>query len=139
MNKGWLVLSFSILAFGFYGFFAKVSQLKGASSFLLTILTATGGVMIALFICLPQVDLSSVKQVKSCLIPGVAAGLCVGLGNIFLYKSLQAIPASIAFPASGLWILVTVSLCLIFLKEQINVVQGCGIACAFLAVFLLSR
>ena len=139
MNKGWLVLLLSILSFGFFGFFARISQMKGASSLLLTILTAIGAGMIALFVCLPQIDLSSVKQVRSCLIPGVAAGLCVGLGNIFLYKSLQTIPASIAFPANGLWILVTVFLCLVFLKEQINLVQGCGIVFAFLAVFLLSR
>jgi uncharacterized membrane protein len=139
MHKGWLVLLLSILSFGFFGFFARISQMKGASSFLLTILTAIGGAMIALFVCLPQIDLSSVKNVKSCIIPGVAAGLCVGLGNIFLYKSLQTIPASIAFPANGLWILVTVFLCLVFLKEQISLVQGCGIGCAFLAVFLLSR
>jgi len=139
MSKGWLVLLLSILSFGFFGFFAKVSQFRGASSLLLTILTAIGGGMIALVICLPQVDLSSVKHVKSCIIPGIAAGLCVGLGNIFLYKSLQTIPASIAFPANGLWIFVTVFLCLIFLKEQISLVQGCGIVFAFLAVLLLSR
>jgi len=139
MNKGWLVLFLSILSFGFFGFLARISQLKGASSFLLTILTAIGAGMIALFICLPQIDFSSLKQVKSCVLPGIAAGLCVGLGNIFLYKSLQTIPASIAFPANGLWILVTVFLCLVFLKEQINLIQGCGIMFAFFAVFLLSR
>ena len=139
MNKGWLALFLSIFTFGFYGFFAKISQLQGASSPLLTILTAFGTGIIALFVCLPQTNLSSLKQNKSCVLPGIVAGLFIGLGNIFIYKSIQTIPASIAFPANNLWILVTVFLCLIFLKEKLNVRQGIGILFALLAVFLLSR
>ncbi len=139
MKSGWLFLALNILGYGLWGFVAKISQNKGASSPVLSTLTTIGMVIVTLLIFVPQLNVSQLGLDKSYLLPGIAAGVFVGLGNLFLYKSLETLPFSIAYPASGLYVLLTVVLAILFLKEQLTVSRCIGIACSILAVFFLSK
>ena len=55
MKSGWLFLIRSVLSYGFWGF-AKISVQRGASSTMLTILTAVGSGLLALVACVPLLD-----------------------------------------------------------------------------------
>lgn len=139
MKSGWPFLALNILGYGLWGFVAKIAQNKGASSPMLSTLTTTGMVIVTLLIFVPQLDVAQLSLDKSYLIPGIAAGIFVGLGNLFLYKSLETLPFSIAYPTSGLYILLAVVLSILFLKEQITLSRCIGIGCSILAVFFLSK
>jgi drug/metabolite transporter (DMT)-like permease len=139
MKSGWPFLALNILGYGLWGFAAKIAQNKGASSPMLSTLTTTGMVIVTLLVFVPQLSVAQLGLDKSYLLPGLAAGVFVGLGNLFLYKSIETIPFSIAYPASGLYILLTVILAVLFLKEQLTVNRCIGIACSMLAVFFLSK
>jgi uncharacterized membrane protein len=139
MKNGWTFLALNILSYGLWGLAAKIAQNKGASSPMLSTLTTTGMVIVTLLIFVPQLNVAQLGLDKSYLVPGIAAGVFVGLGNLFLYKSLETIPFSIAYPTSGLYILFTVVLAILFLKEQITVSRCIGIGCSMLAVFFLSK
>ena len=106
---------------------------------MLATLTTIGTVIITLLIFVPQLDFSQMRLDKGYIIPCVVAGSCVALGNLFLYKSLDTIPVSIAYPLSGLYILITVTLAIVFLKEQIMINHCIGVICSVLAVFFLSK
>ena len=56
MKSGWLFLILSVLSYGFWGFAAKISVQRGASSTMLTILTAVGSGLLALVACVPLLD-----------------------------------------------------------------------------------
>ena len=139
MSRGWLCLILSILAYGLWGFLAKLSQQRGASAYLLTILTALGTVIVAVGVCLPQLSGSLPRPLRSCILPGILGGVCVGLGNIFLYRSLHTVPASIAYPASTLYVLVTVLLSVVWLNERLDALHVFGILLGLTSVFILSR
>jgi transporter family protein len=139
MRIGWLYLVLNVLSYGFWGFAAKVSLQKGASSYMSATLTSIGTVIITLLVFAPHLGSPRLRLDRSYIIPGIVAGLCVALGNLFLYKSLDTIPVSIAYPLSGLYILITVALAIVFLKEQITINHAIGIVCSMLAVFFLSR
>jgi transporter family protein len=139
MKAGWLFLVLNVLSYGLWGFAAKVSQQKGASSYMSATLTTIGTVIVTLLIFAPQLDFSQLRLDKDYIMPGVVAGLCVALGNLLLYESLDTIPVSIAYPLSGLYILITVALAIVFLKEQITINHSIGVICSVLAVFFLSR
>jgi drug/metabolite transporter (DMT)-like permease len=139
VKTGSYFLALSVLSYGSWGFFAKISQSKGASCAMLTIFTAIGSGIIALSVGLPKLDLPQSYLGSVYVIAGVVAGLCVGLGNYFLYQSLHTVPVSIAYPLSGLYILVTVILAVLFLNEKITIDHGIGVAFAALAVFFLSK
>lgn len=136
---GWTSLILATVCFGLWGYLSKVSQIKGASNWVLTVLVCLGTVIVSLFICMPFIDFENLKAQKHCILPGVLAGVSVGIGNIFLFQSIQTIPASVAFPVVSLNLLVTVILAVVFLKESLSIYQMIGIVFAVLAAILLSK
>ena len=139
MDTGWLFLILSIFIYGLWGFLAKVSQQRGASPHLLTVLTALGTVIVAVCVCLPRLSGALPRPFKSCLLPGILGGVCVGIANILLYRALQGIPASIVYPVSSLYVLVTVLLAVLFLHERLDALHAFGIVLAVVSIFILSR
>lgn len=70
---------------------------------------------------------------------GFLAGLFGGVGNIALFYSLaQGGQASIVFPLTSLYPVVTVVASLIVLRERLNRVQCLGIGLAVVAILLLN-
>lgn len=70
---------------------------------------------------------------------GFLAGLFGGVGNIALFYSLaQGGKASIIFPLTALYPVVTVVASLIVLRERLNRVQLVGIGLAVVAILLLN-
>lgn len=60
------------------------------------------------------------------------------LGTMILYLTLRVAPASIVIPLSALYPVVTVILATIFLQEELSPTRILGVACALLAVWLLT-
>jgi uncharacterized membrane protein len=66
-------------------------------------------------------------------------GLCGGLGNLAMLQSLRAGgEASMVFPLTGMFPLVTVFLAVLVLRERLNRVQIVGIGVALVALFLFN-
>jgi uncharacterized membrane protein len=73
------------------------------------------------------------------VVPGLVTGVCVALGNLFLYQALRTLPASIAYPLTGLYVLVTVLLAIFFLKERMTLNHWIGVVLAVAAAYFLSK
>lgn len=69
----------------------------------------------------------------------VLAGIAAAIGTIAFYRALPMAPASLIIPLSTQYILVTVLLCVIYLKEPMSLRIIAGIACSIAAIVLLSR
>jgi bacterial/archaeal transporter family protein len=71
--------------------------------------------------------------------PGViAAGLLAGVATVAFYLALRRGPASVVMPLTGMYILIPAVLGFVVLKEPVTVTHVLGLACAGLAVLLLS-
>jgi uncharacterized membrane protein len=83
-----------------------------------------------------------VKQGTNFLAGGLAAfgvGLTASLGNLALLLSLRnGGEASIVFPLTGLFPLVTIFLAMLVLRERMNWIQGLGIVLALVAIYLFN-
>jgi drug/metabolite transporter (DMT)-like permease len=70
---------------------------------------------------------------------GFVSGLIAAAGNICFYLALEAgAETAIAVPLTNVYPLVTIFLAYFWFKERLNVIQGCGILLAVLAIVLLS-
>lgn len=69
----------------------------------------------------------------------VFAGIIAAFGTMAFYKALTLAPATLIIPVSAQYILVTVVLCVIFLREPISLRIIAGIACSISAILLLSK
>jgi len=69
----------------------------------------------------------------------MATGVLGGTGNLTLYQALRlGGEASVVFPLTGMYPLVTIILARLLLKERLNRIQGLGIALALVAIYLFS-
>jgi uncharacterized membrane protein len=69
----------------------------------------------------------------------LGAGVITCLGNIAYYDVLnRGAKASMVVPLTALYPLVTVLLALVVLKEQLNLIQGLGIALSLVAIYLFN-
>jgi len=69
----------------------------------------------------------------------LAAGVFLGAGTLSYYLALSGGSAAISTAISGMYILGTAVLAIAFLDETLTVTQLAGLACAVVAVVLLSR
>lgn len=134
-------LFFSLLAIALWGVFGVVS--KWASNHLsgtdLQVISTFGVVPVALLLLaapnLPKRTGSLAKGITF----GIITGFCGSLGNLAVFVALnQGGEASIIFPLSSVYPLVTVVLALIILRERLNLVQVVGIGLALGALFLFN-
>ena len=69
----------------------------------------------------------------------MATGVLGGTGNLTLYQALRlGGEASVVFPLTGMYPLITIILARLLLKEKLNRVQAMGIALALVAIYLFS-
>ena len=134
-------LFFSLLAILLWGVFGVVSKaasnrLSGAD---LQVISTFGVVPIALLLlATPNLSRRTGSLAKGVTF-GVLTGLCGSVGNLAVFTALNlGGEASIIFPLSSIYPLVTVVLALIILRERLNLVQVAGIALAVSALFLFN-
>jgi drug/metabolite transporter (DMT)-like permease len=137
-RSAWLVYTMvAIVLWGVWGIVSKFAdkELQPAS----TQVISTIGVVVTslLFLLSPRV-----KQGTNFLAGGLAAfgvGLTASVGNLALLLSLRnGAEASIVFPLTGLFPLVTIFLAVLLLRERMNWIQGLGVVLALVAIFLFN-
>lgn len=69
---------------------------------------------------------------------GIATGALGVLGSMTLYVLLRVAPASVVVPISALYPIVTVILAYFVLHEELSLTRVAGVACAIVAIWLLS-
>lgn len=94
-------------------------------------LVAVGGYLFA-------TDASLVRSVSG-LGYAVASGLFLGLGTLAYYTAMDTGSAAIATSISGMYLLVTTVLAILFLDESLGSMEMAGLGLAVVAVVLLSQ
>ena len=129
------LLLISIIGWGLWGFFQKIGVSKMGAEVCI-FLTASMELLIVI-IYLASIQKLHIPRSWSLVYP-ILAGTSVGIGTIAFLTVLEKIPVSIARPLSGLSILITVFLGIVFLHEMLAVKHYLGIGLAIVAIFLLS-
>jgi uncharacterized membrane protein len=123
-----------------YGVWGAVSSLESqtVSALTLQIVSTIGLFPVALVLLFSKNLRRGVNHSRGILF-AVATGILGGAGNLTLYETLRiGGKASVVFPLTGMYPLVTIIMARLFLKERLNRVQGLGVALALGAVYLFS-
>jgi drug/metabolite transporter (DMT)-like permease len=133
-------LRYSMLAMLAYGVWGAVSSLasQDVSPLTLQIVSTIGLFPVALVLAFSKNIHHSVNRTRGILL-AMATGVLGGTGNLTLYQALRlGGEASVVFPLTGMYPLVTIILARLLLKERLNRIQGLGIALALVAIYLFS-
>lgn len=133
--SNWKILIFcSILNFGIWGFLLKIvnGRLDWKTSLTYVWLT----VFIILFIfCFRKANFGWSKFHYLAIL----AGFFAAIGTLTFYKALSLGPASLIIPFAGQYILVTVVLCVVLLREPLTFRIVIGIICSIAAIVFLYK
>jgi uncharacterized membrane protein len=136
--SGWLRFSMlAMLAYGAWGLVSSVAS-QNISPLTLQIVSTIGLFPVALVLMFSKNIHHNVNRSRG--IPlAIATGVLGGTGNLTLYQALRlGGEASVIFPLTGMYPLVTIILARLLLKELLNRVQVLGIALALVAIYLFS-
>jgi bacterial/archaeal transporter family protein len=128
-----LLSMFALALWGVWGFLAKVVSGRVSPQGLAFWSTVATIVPVALF----ALSDSTGRWVRPHPM-ALGSGLAYGLALVFFFVALSRGPASVVVPLSGMYIVVPAVLGFVLLKEQLSVTHVAGLACAALAVLLLS-
>src|SRR5579872_645732 len=136
--SGWLRYSMlSMLAYGVWGAVSSLAS-QNVSPLTLQIVSTAGLFPVALVLMFSK-NLSQGSNRSRGILLAIATGLIGGTGNLTLYQALRiGGEASVIFPLTGMYPLVTLLLARMLLKETLNRVQSFGIALALVAIYLFS-
>lgn len=132
MDYRWLAL-FALTLWGVWGFLAKVISDRVPPQGLAFWSTVATVVPVAAF----ALTDGSGKWVRPHPL-ALGSGLAYGLALVCFFVALRRGPASVVVPLSGMYIVVPAVLGFVLLKEQVTATHAAGLACAALAVVLLS-
>jgi drug/metabolite transporter (DMT)-like permease len=133
-------LRYSVLAMLAYGVWGAVSSLASqtVSPLTLQIVSTVGLFPVAIVLAFSKNIHHSANRNRGILL-AMATGVIGGTGNLTLYQALRlGGEASVVFPLTGMYPLVTIILARLLLKERLNRVQVLGIALALVAIYLFS-
>jgi drug/metabolite transporter (DMT)-like permease len=133
-------LRYSLLAILAYGVWGAVSSLASehVSALTLQIVSTLGLFPVALVLAFSP-NLGRGDHRARGILLALLTGLIGGTGNLALYQTLRAGGnASLVFPLTGMYPLVTIVVARFLLKERLNRIQVFGIALALIAVYLFS-
>lgn len=133
-------LRYSLLAILAYGVWGAVSSLASlnVSALTLQIVSTIGLFPVALVLAFSR-NLGRGANRSRGILFAVVTGILGGTGNLTLYETLRVGgEASIVFPLTGMYPLVTIVLARLLLKESLNRIQALGIVLALAAVYLFS-
>lgn len=134
----WLRYSMlSVLAYGVWGAVSSLAS-QNVSALTLQIVSTAGLFPVALVLMFSK-NLSQGSNRQRGILLAIATGVIGGTGNLTLYQALHiGGEASVIFPLTGMYPLVTLILARALLKERLNRVQSFGIALALVAIYLFS-
>jgi drug/metabolite transporter (DMT)-like permease len=133
-------MRFSVLAILAYGVWGAISSLasQNVSPLTLQIVSTIGLFPVTLVLIFSKNIHVSVNRTRGILL-AVLTGMIGGSGNLTLYQALRlGGEASVVFPLTGMYPLVTLILARLLLKEKINRIQAAGVALAMIAIYLFS-
>lgn len=133
-------LRYSLLAILAYGVWGTVSSLasQNVSALTLQIVSTIGLFPVTLVLAFSRNLGRSAHRSRGILL-ALLTGVIGGTGNLALYQTLRVGGnASIVFPLTGMYPLVTIVVARFLFKERLNRVQTVGIALALAAVYLFS-
>jgi uncharacterized membrane protein len=133
-------LRYSMLAMLAYGVWGAVSSMasQNVSPLTLQIVSSIGLFPVTLVLVFSKNIHHSVNRTRGILL-AMATGVLGGTGNLTLYQALRlGGEASVVFPLTGMYPLITITLARLLLKERLNRVQALGIALALVAIYLFS-
>lgn len=135
-HANWFGLTVAaIFLWGLYGVALKLAsdRLPALAGQVLS----TAGLLLPALFLMPAVLRE--RRATAGLVAGLVSGLCGSAGNLALLASLrEGGQASVVFPLTALYPLVTVVAAILFLRERARWAQAVGIALAIIAVLLLS-
>src|SRR5215469_14572177 len=127
----------SMLAYGVWGAVSSLAS-QNVSPLTLQIVSTAGLFPVALVLLFSKNISQGANRPRGILL-AITTGLIGGTGNLILYQALRlGGEASVIFPLTGMYPLVTLILARLLLKERLNRVQSFGIALALVAIYLLS-
>jgi uncharacterized membrane protein len=138
-RSAWLVYTvLAVVIWGVWGIVSKFADRELPTPATTQVISTIGVVATSLlFLLSPRV-----RQGTNFVAGGIAAlgvGLSASVGNLALLLSLRhGGEASIVFPLTGLFPLVTIFLAMLVLRERMNWVQGVGVVVALVAIFLFN-
>jgi transporter family protein len=127
-----LILIF-IFVGGLWGFLVKISA-GYLNAFTFTFVALTGAwitVTVGSFVHLRWESGFGIFMAALC-------GVLAGINGIVFYHAVKKASASVVIPLSSLYILVTVVLSVVFLREALGIKQVLGIICGIAAIVLLT-
>lgn len=133
-------LRYSVLAMLAYGVWGAISSMasQNVSPLTLQIVSTIGLFPVALVLMFSKNIHGGANRTRGILL-AMATGLIGGTGNLTLYQALRiGGEASVVFPLTGMYPLVTIILARFLLKERLNRIQEIGIALALIAIYLFS-
>ena len=135
MTSNWKLLTTCyIITFGIWGFLLKVISKKVDWKTMMFYIWMTIFILYCIFL------FRNIKFGWSKFhILAILAGIVAAVGTIAFYKALSLAPAMVIIPLSSQYILVTVLLCALFLKEPLSLRIVAGILCSIAAIILLSK
>lgn len=133
-------LRYSLLAILAYGVWGAVSSLESqnVSALTLQIVSTIGLFPVALVLAFSKNLGRGINRTRGILI-AILTGLLGGTANLTLYQTLRAGgKASVVFPLTGMYPLVTIIMARWLFKERLNRIQALGMVLALTAVYLFS-
>lgn len=134
----WLRYSMlAMLAYGIWGLVSSVAS-QNISPLTLQIVSTIGLLPVALVLAFSKNIHQGTNRSRGILL-AMVTGVLGGTGNLTLYQALRlGGEASVVFPLTGMYPLITIILARLLLKERLNRVQALGIALALVAIYLFS-
>lgn len=135
LGSNWkLLIAFYICASGLWGFFLKIAsrQLDWKTALFCVWISMS---LVYLILIFKNTNFAWSKFHLLALLAGIIASI----GTMAFYKALSLAPASLVIPFSAQYILITVLLCIFFLKEPLNLRIILGILTSIIAIALLAK
>lgn len=131
----WLALS-SLICWGVWGLLVKIGSGEMTPQ-ALQILFVAG--MIPPVLAAWQKTGFSIQKDRRGAVFGILNGVLATFGMLAFYAAMARGKASIVGPLTALFPFFTVAGAVLFLKEKLNWVQGCGICLALAAAWIFAR
>jgi transporter family protein len=128
----------AILGFGTSGFLGKMAAREQMSWEFFQMFTVLGNLMIGVLFRPTPSEWLDVRRNKTGFGLALLAGIAGFVGGITLYLAYKTVDVSIVVPLSSLYVVITVLLALVFLRERLSLAQGVGVALAVAAAILFS-
>ena len=137
MIEKWHILGLlAVTLFGFGSFFGKLASFNDIPArvyFFEAVGTLT---VFTTFVLLKKSDIFTNFSINHY---GILMGLTWGLGTVLFILALEKSKLSLITPLTALYPAVTVLLAILFLKEQLNFREICGIVLAVISIFVLVK